>query len=79
MCHACSVDIFDGSDYSFLLSRRVRKAVAVGVLLGVAFVPPVQRWYISQIQQHAQHITRTFISQLAPDTPPSMKPQSQAP
>jgi hypothetical protein len=60
------VDIFDGSDYSFLLSRRVKKSMAVGLLLGVAFVPPVQRWYISQIQQHAQHITRNLMSQLAP-------------
>ena len=65
---SCKSDIFDGGKYDFLLPRRTRKAIALGLIVGVAFVPPVKRWYLDQIEHHAQHTTREFMSQLTSDT-----------
>jgi hypothetical protein len=61
------VDIFDASEYDFLLSRRIRKTIGSALIIGIAFVPPVQRWYLGQIEHHAEHITREFTSQLTSD------------
>jgi hypothetical protein len=52
------VDIIDASDFDFLLPRRRMKLVVVALIVGVPFVPPVQRWYLGQIEHHAQHLTR---------------------
>lgn len=68
------MDIFDASDFDFLLPRSVRKFVALSLLVGVAIVPPVQRWYMGQIEQHAQHITRNLIKQLTPKLPAPKAP-----
>jgi hypothetical protein len=62
------VDIFDASEYDFLLSRRARKAIGLALIIGIAFVPPVQRWYLGQIEHHAQHIAREVTSQLTSNT-----------
>lgn len=60
------VDIIDASDYDFLLPRRFRKLAAFAFVMGVAFVPPVQRWYLSQIEHHAEHVTEEFIASITP-------------
>lgn len=65
-CDDRVVDIIDTSDYDFLLPRRLRKAVAVGLLVGVAFVPPAQRWWIDQVNHHAEHVTREFVARFYP-------------
>jgi hypothetical protein len=65
------MDIFDASDFDFLVPRRVRKTIAVGLLMGLAFVPPVQHWYVDQIQRHAEHLTRSIVKQLTPTLSPS--------
>lgn len=62
------MDIFDASEYEFLLSRRARKAIGLALIIGIAFVPPVQRWYLGQIEHHAQHIAREVTSQLTSNT-----------
>lgn len=62
------MDIFDADECDFLLPRRTRKAIAFAPIIGVAFVPPVKRWYLDQIEPHAQHITREFMSELTSDT-----------
>jgi hypothetical protein len=62
------VDIFDASEYEFLLSRRAREAIGLALIIGIAFVPPVQRWHLGQIQHHAQHFAREVTSQLTPNT-----------
>ena len=36
------MDIFEASDYDFLLSRRAKKTIAWALLIGVAWVPPVR-------------------------------------
>lgn len=65
-CNDRVVDIIDASDYDFLLPRRLRKAVAVVLLVGIAFVPPVQRWWLDQVNHHAEHVTREFVARLTP-------------
>lgn len=59
------MDIFDASDYDFLLPRRARKAIGLALIIGVALVPPVRNWYVGQIEHHAEHITREIVSKLA--------------
>jgi hypothetical protein len=66
-CNDPIVDFLDASDYDFLLPRRVRKLLAVGLMVGIAFVPPVQRWWLEQIDTHAQHLTREFVGRLGSD------------
>lgn len=61
------MDFFDASDYDFLLSKRTRKRIALALIVGIAFVPPVKSWYIGQIERHAQHITQEVQDQLTPD------------
>jgi hypothetical protein len=61
------VDIIDASDFDFLLPRGLRKVLVVALLVGVAFVPPVQRWYLGQIEHHAQHLTREISNIVIPD------------
>lgn len=74
------MDIFDASEYDFLLSRRARKTIGLALIVGVAFVPPVQRWYLGQIEHHAQHIARELTSQLTPDmSEPPTRELSQEP
>jgi hypothetical protein len=63
------VDIFDASDYDFLLPRRVRKAIGLSLMIGIALVPPVRVWYVGQIEHHAEHITREIVSTLASVSP----------
>jgi hypothetical protein len=36
------VDIFDASDYDYLVPRRAKKTIAWALLIGVAWVPPVK-------------------------------------
>lgn len=61
------MDIIDANDYDFLLPRRLRRSIALALLVGIAFVPPVKRWYLDQIERHAQHITQEFVSIVIPD------------
>jgi hypothetical protein len=61
------VDIFDASDYDFLLSRRTRKRIALALVIGIAFVPSVKSWYLGQIERHAEHITQEVQDRLTPD------------
>lgn len=62
-----AVDFIDATDYDFLLPRRVRRFLAVWLIVGIAFVPPVQRWWLDQIDTHAEHITREFVARFASD------------
>lgn len=61
------MDIFDASDFDFLLSKRCRKWAGLALVIGIAFVPPVKSWYFGQIERHAQHITQEVQDQLTPD------------
>ena len=61
------MDIIDSGDYDFLLPRRLRQLVAVALTIGIAFVPPVKRWYLDQIERHAQHITEELVSIVTPN------------
>ena len=78
------MDIFEASDYDFLLSRRAKKTIAFALLIGVAWIPPVRNWYFGQIQHHAEHLTREFVGRIFPGlpepTPPSpTKPLAEGP
>ena len=42
--------------------------IVLVLMIGIAFVPPVKRWYVGQIEHHAQHITRDFMSTFSTDT-----------
>lgn len=67
------MDIFEASDFDFLLPKRTRKWIAVALMSGVALLPPVRDWYTGQIEHHAQHITREIQDRLATqvsDAPP---------
>jgi hypothetical protein len=61
------VDFIDSTDYDFLLPRRVRQVLAVGLIVGIAWVPPVQRWWIDQINTHAEHVTRELVARFVGD------------
>jgi hypothetical protein len=62
------VDIFDASDYDFLLSKRLRKAMGLALVIGLTFVPPLKSWFVDQVEHHAEHVSRKLMRQLAPDT-----------
>lgn len=68
------MDIFEASDYHFLLSRRAKKTIAWALFIGVAWVPPVRSWYFGQVQHHAEHLTREFMSRMLPNAPESTPP-----
>lgn len=63
------VDIIDASDYDFLMPRQWKRRIATALMVGVACVPPVQRWWIDQIEEHADHVTREFIARFVTDVP----------
>lgn len=69
------MDIFEASDYDFLLSRKAKKAFALILLVGVACVPSIRRWYLDQVEHHAQHISREVMSRLSPATSDSTPPE----
>lgn len=75
------MDIFDASDYDFLLSKRTRRRIALALVIGTAFVPPVKSWYIGQIERHAEHITQEVQDHLTPDIvePPPEPTSGQTP
>lgn len=74
------MDIFDASDYDFLLSRRTRNAIGLALAIGLVFVPPVKSWFVGQIEHHAEHVTREFMRQFAPVTSlPAPREPSQDP
>ncbi|UFN45189.1 hypothetical protein [Nocardioides okcheonensis] len=58
------MDFLDAVDYGLLLPRRVTKLLAVGLMVGIAFVPPAQRWWLEQIDSHAEHVTCEFVEGL---------------
>ena len=55
------MDIFEASDYDFLISRRIRRAAAWALILGIALLPPVRDWYLGQVQEHASHLTEEIM------------------
>lgn len=61
------MDIFDASDYDFVLSKRARRRIALALVIGIAFVPSVKSWYMCQIERHAEHISREVQDRLASD------------
>lgn len=61
------MDIFDVNDYDFVLSKRTRRRIALALVIGIAFVPSVENWYIGQIERHAQHITQEVRDRLTPE------------
>lgn len=61
------VDIIDASDYDFLMPRRWKRRIATVLMVGVAFVPPVQRWWLDQIEEHAEHLTRELVARFVTD------------
>jgi hypothetical protein len=36
-------------------------------MVGIAFVPPVKRWWLEQIDAHAEHVSREFVATLGSD------------
>ena len=73
------MDLFDASDYDFLVPRRARRVIAWALVAGIAFVPPVQRWYLGQIEHHAQHITRDLLSQFIETSEPEPRDSNDRP
>lgn len=59
------MDIFEASDYDFLVSRRIRRVAASALIIGIAFLPPVRYWYLGQVEDHTSHLTRELMSSLA--------------
>lgn len=77
-CQSSIVDFLDATDYDFLLPRRFKRFLAVGLMVGIAFVPPVQRWWLDQIDAHAEHIAHELVARLASDDA-SFSQESAAP
>ena len=62
------VDLIDASEYDFLLPKRLRRGIAIGLLVGLATVPSVREWFVGQVVLHAQHTAQEIIDDLvAPD------------
>lgn len=75
------MDIFDASDYDFVLSKRARRRIALALVIGIAFVPSVKSWYIGQIERHAEHISREVQDRLTSDLdepPPEPNPDHRS-
>lgn len=68
------MDIFDASDYDFVLPRRAKRVIAWALLIGVAWVPSVRGWYFEQAQRHAKHVSRELISRIFPSAPGTTTP-----
>ena len=75
------MDIFDASDYDFVLSKCARRRIALALVIGIAFVPSVKSWYIGQIERHAEHISREVQDHLTSDLdepPPELNPDRRS-
>lgn len=66
-CNCYFVDFIDATDYDFLLPRPLRRFIAFALVAGIAFVPPVQRWWLDQIETHAAHVARDFAARFVSD------------
>ena len=62
------MDIFEASDYDFLVSRRIRRMAAWSLMVAIALLPPVRDWYLGQVQEHAAHLTEEIVSLLTKGT-----------
>ena len=73
------MDLFDASDFDFMLSKRSRRRIALALMIGIAFVSPVKGWYLGQIERHAQHITREIQGRLTPEVSEPPPPPAHDP
>jgi len=63
------VNIFDAEPYLGLLPRTVTRALAWGVLAFALLVPSTfQRWYIGQVQDYADNLTKQFLEVMLPSS-----------
>ncbi|KQW45064.1 hypothetical protein ASC77_19985 [Nocardioides sp. Root1257] len=79
------MDVFDASDFDFLMPRRIRKLLALALMLGIVVVSPVRDWFVGQVERHAEHLTREIQDLVIPElppvtpTPPESQPVDRAP
>lgn len=63
------MNVFDAEPYFGLLPRKVARALAWGVLaLALLFPSTFQRWYMGQVQDYANHLTKQFLDVVVPTT-----------
>jgi len=65
------MNLFDLLDDLDVLPRRFARALAGAVLLGIAFIPGFQRFYIAQAKEHSQQLVRILMH--AWPAPPSTR------
>lgn len=65
------MDLFDGEPYLPLLPRRLVRVAALGLLIALAFIPPVRQWWIDQAVKHATHEIQPLINDLLRQSQPS--------
>lgn len=48
------MNFFDVAPWGDLLPRKLRRFLGVALMLSVAFLPPVQTWWMGQVEEHAK-------------------------
>lgn len=74
------MNLFDLIDNLDLLPKRIAGGIALVLIAGIAYLPPVRSLYFEQAQREGQRIARIILSTL-PDTtsPSSAKPHTEVP
>jgi hypothetical protein len=66
------MSVFDAEPYLGLLPRKVTRALAWGVLaFALLFPTTFQQWYMGQIQDHADHLTKQFLKVVPANVEPA--------
>jgi hypothetical protein len=61
------MDVFDAADFRGLLPKKLLRRIGIAIL-GFALLAPARfhDWYLEQAQQHAEHLTETFVDLIIP-------------
>lgn len=63
------MDVFDFSDYTKFLPRRVGRYAALALAAAVVLCPPVRAWYIGQAETHGEHIADEILDDFLVNRP----------
>lgn len=55
------MNFFDVAPWGECLPRKARRALGWGLMLGIAFSPPIQGWWLAQVDERVSDITKRIV------------------
>ena len=65
------MNFFDLAPWGELLPGCARRVLGWGLMLGIAFWPPVQGWWMGQVEDHASDLTKRILDIAIPEPEPA--------